>query len=176
MAQSPISLIIDFAGQVELSSPKLVSDLRTKISFFPVESLPIEHRSTFEKKGIDLWNRATRHSRGLDEKTASLHDEVTKVALLHVFAFGMLDSVALSSIRKKKREETCVRILNVAFKCIKDCIEAEELGFASKVASRAADWLDNGESVLNAELGRQFSGEYFVCRVALVSLQIFGLD
>lgn len=169
MTQSPISTILNFANSIDLSSPTLIPDLRTKIPFFPAENIQSKHRNVFENKGTDLWNLATRLNRNIHDDDKSNDEQTTKIALLRVFAFGMLDSAASSRTKMAKQEQTCVRMVKVAFKCIKACVDAGELDFASKVASRAAGWLSEGEEVLQDHLRKKLGGEYFVWRMALVS-------
>jgi hypothetical protein len=167
MAQPSLSKILKFADKLDISSSTLIPDLRTRIPIFPVNDLAAKYRESFETKGTDLWNIATRHSRRVEDEDASESAEITKIALLRVFAFGLLDSVALTKSRKKNREESFVRILKVALKCVKACVQADELDFAGKVAARAAEWLDE---VRGLDLKKKLSAEYYVWRMALVSV------
>jgi hypothetical protein len=176
MTQTSVSTILKFAEQLDISSPTLIPDLRTKIPFFPRDNIQSKQRTAFETKGTDIWNIATRHSRDLDDGDEHSREEFTKIALLRVYAFGMLESAATSKTKKPKKGETCTRMLKVAFKCIKACVDAQELDFAGKVASRAAEWLDIGEEVLSDEMRKKLGGEYFVWRVALVWHQVLILS
>ena len=169
MAQTPVPTILKFAESVRLTSPTLVADLRVRMSNFPVANVPAKHRAAFETKGIELWNLATRHRRGLSTEGHSDANELSKVALLRVYAFGMLESIAITRTKKNKREETCERTLKLAFKCIEACIEAKELEYAVRIGQSAADWLDEGADVLSHDAKRQLDGEYLVWRIALVS-------
>lgn len=168
MAQTSVSTILKLAEHVDISSPTLIPDLRTRIPFFPIDNIQNKQRTAFETKGTDIWNIATRHSRDIDDGNEHGLEEFTKIALLRVYAFGMLESAAASKTKKTKKAETCTRMLKIAFKCIKACVDAQELDFAGKVASRAAEWLDIGEEVLSEEVRKKLGGEYFVWRVALV--------
>jgi hypothetical protein len=168
MPQAPIPAILKFVNNIDLSSPSLIPDLRTKIPSFPAENISPNQHSTFETTVTKLWNLATRQSRAVREGDIS-DDEKTKLALLRAFAFGMLDSVGHSRNNKMKKGETCVRMLKVAFKCMKSCIDAGELDFASKVAQRAVWWIDQGEEVMPEDLKTKLNGEYFLWRMTLVS-------
>ena len=168
MAQSPISSITKLANNIDLSSDTLVQDLRARIPFFPIENLPSKHRAGFETKGTELWNLATRFHRDNDAQDKGNADRSAKVALLRVFAFSMLNDAATSRMRKVKQEATCSRILKVAFKTIKACVDADELEFAGKVASRVAGWLDKGQDIIPEDEQKKLWGEYFVWRMALV--------
>jgi hypothetical protein len=178
MPQAPIQAVLKIAGNLDISSPSLISDLRSKISCFPADNLQSkQHRTAFETKGTELWNHATRHHRtsAAAGESSNDGDGKTKIALLRVFAFGMLDSAAQSRNGGMKRAETCVRMLKVAFKCIKACLEAGELEFAAKVAQRAAWWIDEGVGVVDEEVGMRLGGQYLLWRLALVSSLSFFL-
>jgi hypothetical protein len=175
MPQAPNSTLLDFATNLDVSSPTLIPDLRTKIPSFPADNI-LSKRSEFEARGTELWNLATRRNRAVAESEESSGEEKTKVALLRVFAFGMLDSAAKSRNSTTKRAATCVRMLKVAFKSMKACIEVGELEFAGKVAQRAAWWLDEGEAVLPEDLRMKLGGEYYVWRMALVSTMFLMIN
>ena len=170
MAQTSASTILKFAEGIAVSSPTLVPDLRTRIAFFPIDNIQSKQRAAFETKGTELWNLATRHSRDIEDSEQQDLAEVTKNALLRVFAFGMLESVASIRTKKSQREETCMRILKIANRCMKACIEALELDFASKVASRAAEWLEMGKEVFAEDVRGKLEGDYLVWRMTLVRL------
>lgn len=158
---SPSQSIHKFASTLDPASLTLIPDLRAKIPLFPLNITPAQ-RQAFEAKGTDFWNASTRLSR---EDDVSEIDK-SRICLLRVFAFHLLDSAAQNRIKKNKSCETPVRMLKAAFKSLKACIESGELEFAGKIAQRAAAWLD--EDGMPEDTKSRLGGEYFVWRMALV--------
>lgn len=158
---SPSQSVHKFASTLDLASPTLVPDLRAKIPLFPLNITPAQ-RQAFETKGTDFWNASTRLSRKDDVSET----DKSKICLLRVFAFHLLDSAAQSRIKKNKNCDTPVRMLKAAFKSLKACIESGELEFAGKIAQRATAWLD--EEGIPEDTKSRLGGEYFVWRMALV--------
>ncbi|KIW01266.1 uncharacterized protein PV09_07305 [Verruconis gallopava] len=170
MPHAPIQSVLNFANEIEIGSPSLTPDLRTRISCLPAENIQPKQRAAFETRGTELWNIATRHSRELGVRNDASDQEGTKNTLLRVFAFGMLDTAARSRNNQSKRLESCTRILKVAFKTMKACLRSGELDLASKVAQSAAFWVSESEGLMPEDLKLKMEAEYYIWRVALVGV------
>jgi hypothetical protein len=119
----------------------------------------------FDAKGTELWNLSTRLNRSNEA-----YDKKT-LCLLRVFSFNLL----VSAHRKQSKTSTnCVRLLKVAFKAAKFCLNAIEIERGVKVLERAATLVEelNGEF---SELAREdepvrerLVAEYYVLRTTLV--------
>jgi hypothetical protein len=109
-------------------------------------------------------------SKGKDEKARKNR----ALCLLRAFAVLLLDSAAGQGLKGRQRK-SCVRLLKVALKAAKVCIEGKELSIATKVLERAAEYQDilskedDGASAEVRELVNRLRIEYFAVRTTLVS-------
>lgn len=150
-----------------------------------IRSLPLQASSTVTAKrneldaiGIDLWNLSTRLRR--DEPDAALETgnnaiRNKMICLVRVFAFLLLDTAGRQAA-KGIETKSCIRLMKIALKTAKTCLEFLELDSATKVLERAADYQeilekpnDGDKNNVDGVVGR-IRAEYFVVRTTLVSL------
>lgn len=100
------------------------------------------------------------------------------MGLLRVFSFLLLDSAGGQSVKSKERKN-CIRLMKLALKAGRWCIENKAVDNATKVLVRAADYQEvlglEGEANEGAEyeLGERLCVEYYALRTALVSFVFF---
>lgn len=157
----------------------LVNDLQAHIRGLPFQSSStiVTKQDELDKLGTELWNLSTRLSReGAKPNGKAKGDIVSRnlaICLLRAFSFLLLDSASGLSSRNRGRA-ACIRLMRVALKAAKVCIESNEFLVATKVLERAADY----QNCLAKENGREKDGEeklakglcveYFAVRTALV--------
>jgi hypothetical protein len=124
-----------------------------------------------------LWNLTTSLRRQHDE-THHADKEAAKqrkqaLCLLRVLAFLVLDS-ATGDAKQTKKGKHCIRLMKVALKTGRVCIEEGDTANATKVLERAADYqeilakgADSGSEEENVNC-RALMMEYFGLRMALV--------
>ncbi|OCK77725.1 SPO22-domain-containing protein [Lepidopterella palustris CBS 459.81] len=152
--------------------PALSTELQAHI-----HTLPLSHSATatakqeeLDRAGTELWNLSTRLRR--DES----HNDKKLLCLLRVFAFLLLDSGhgqsgSLSTVKGMK--QGCVRLLRVALKAAKFCLDQKQIELCLKVLERAAVFEDQLGKVgvpgsgVDGELRARLKAEYFVLRTAL---------
>jgi hypothetical protein len=121
----------------------------------------------FDAKGTELWNLSTRLNR-----SSETHDK-RHLCLLRVFAFNLLDS---AHRKQRKTKVNCVRLLKVAFKAAKFCLDGDEVELGVKILERAAAYvveLNSEESQFTPEdepVRGRLEAEYYVLRTTLVCL------
>ncbi len=102
------------------------------------------------------------------------------LCLLRAIAFFILDSGSGQGRAGQQRKD-CLRLMKIALKAGKVCIDGNELGIATKVLERAAEFQeklsvdgadDSGEGAL---VGNRLRAEYFAVRMTLVSMTISRL-
>jgi hypothetical protein len=135
-------------------------------------------REELDRLGTELWNLSTRLRRDDPQLNGKSREDVEHrnraLVLLRVFAFLLLDSAGGQGSRSRERK-TCIRLMKVALKAAKVCIERDELESAVKVLERAADYQEalsrdvEADEAKEAELGGRLRGEYFAVRTTLVS-------
>ena len=159
----------------------LISDLQFQINVLPLSSSSTltARRDELEALGVELWNLATRLRRDEDgDKNKDIESIAWKdraLGLLRVFSFLLLDSAGGHAVKGQERKN-CIRLMKVALKAAKCCIEHGMVSDATKVLGRAAEYRevlggdDVGESEdAEGELGERLKVEYFALRTALVS-------
>lgn len=162
----------------------LAADLQAQIHVLPLSASSTlkAKRSELDVLGVELWNLATRLRRDEDTNNSGRDTENLKqrnraLGLLRAFSFLLLDSAGTHAVKGRDRKN-CVRLMKVALKAAKCCIENGVLSDATKVLERAAEYqevLGEGEGEgeksedAEAELGERLRVEYFVLRTTLVS-------
>jgi hypothetical protein len=139
-------------------------------------STVLAKRDELDKLGTELWNLSTRLRR--DEpadngnaKNETAHKKRT-ICLLRNFAFLLLDSAAAQA--KDRPQKSCVRLMKVALKAARECINISELLPATKIMERAAEYQDtmsketDGASRHEGEIAHRLRMEYFALRTMLV--------
>lgn len=161
----------EFANSIpdRISGPttdrSLVADLQEHVQTLPMQA-PSARVAEFNTKGTELWNLSTRLSRSDDAPQQRL------LYLLRAFAFGLLDCAQL---RRSISSANCVRLLKVAFKAAKFCINSDALEHALKVLERVASYLEEFDKIdeeLSPEdiaLRAKLKSEYHILRTTLVS-------
>lgn len=156
----------------------LLDDIQVQVRCLPLSysSAVSSRQDELDKLGTELWNLSTRLRRdilGVDGKLQE--DQVRKklsVCFLRVFSFFLLDSAGYHP--KSRQRKGCTRLMKVALKAAKVCIENKELGHATKVLERAAEYQEVlSQEVRDApgeehELAARLQLEYFAVRTALV--------
>ncbi|KAF2258604.1 SPO22-domain-containing protein [Lojkania enalia] len=158
----------------------LVEDLQVHIRGlpFPSSSAISAKQDELDRIGTELWNLSTRLRRDDTEPNSKNKDATkrmnTMLCLLRVFAFMLLD-MADSQANKGRERKTCVRLMRVALKAARVCVENNELSNATKVLERAAGYEDAlskgkepiGEKNEEANIEQRLRVEYFAVRTAL---------
>lgn len=160
--------------------PTLVDDLQTHIRGLPLQASSVVNakQDELDALGTELWNQATRMSRnesGTDGKPRNATPfEDRGIPLLRAFSFFLLDTAGGQGT-KGRRRKSCVRLIKVALKAARVCIDGNELQIATKVLERAAEYQDllskgtEGEPREEAELVECLRAQYFAMRMTLVS-------
>jgi hypothetical protein len=153
-----------------------------------IRALPLPASSTlaakqddFDRIGTELWNLCTRLRR--DEQpygntTDVIAEKKPTLPLIRVFAFLLLDT-ANGQAKRGRERKNCFRLMKIALKAARVCIDNGRLDEATKVLERAAEYQEalsaDGGVVRNEEaaLEQRVRIEYFAVRTTLVSrLQI----
>ncbi|KAF1916890.1 meiosis protein SPO22/ZIP4 like-domain-containing protein [Ampelomyces quisqualis] len=155
----------------------LVEELQTQIRGLPLlpSSTLNAKQQELDELGTELWNLSIRLRR--DEFTANGEAKdgtvrkIRALCLLRAFAFLVLDSAAAQA--KGRTQKSCTRLMKVALKAARVCIDNKELSIAIKVLERAAEYQDvlsietdsaNGDE---AQVARRLRLEYFAIRIML---------
>lgn len=157
-----------------------MEDLQAQILGLPLPQSPatVAKQVELEKLGTELWNASTRLRRGLSQMSDRSADEVSRkshtLGLLRVFSFLLLDAAGSQSV-KGREGKNCFRLMKIAHKAAKWCIQAKEVGNATKVLERAAEYQEISGQEDEVELtefglGERLQVEYFALRTALVSV------
>ena len=151
-----------------------------------MRGLPLQASSTLtakqdelDKLGTELWNQATRLRRKDESDIDAKSEDATAhkfhiLPFLRAYAFMLLDSAGGRGPKGRQRKN-CIRLIKVALKAARVCIEGNELGVATKVLERAADYEDvlgkgdEGGDERDGELADGFRAQYFAVRTTLVS-------
>lgn len=157
----------------------LAADIHAQIRGLPLQSSSAisAKKSELDKRGTELWNLSTHMRRGEADALATEKEDNTQkdrtFSLLRAFAFLLLETAARQDTRGRQRK-SCIRLMKVALKAAKACIDNEELGIATKVLESAAEYQEkmgkpNGSAVSGeTELTDRLCLEYFAMRTTLV--------
>jgi hypothetical protein len=155
----------------------LATDLQTQINVLPLPASSALNlkRDELDKVGTALWNTSTRLKR--EENTDGSGKQV--LCLLRVFAFLILESAA-AGLKAKTEEwdqDAVVRLMKVALKSARVCLDAGMVELCAKAIERAAGLeealgvgKDRGVDTEVEQANRKLKVEYFILRAALVSL------
>lgn len=157
---------------------ELAEDLQTKIRNLPLPatSTLAARQEELERVGTNLWNTSTRLRRDLAHTDGRGSEDLARrnheAGLLRVFSFLLLDSAGSQAVKGRERKN-CIRLMKVALKAAKWCVETNEVDNATRVLERAAEYHEvlsqEGESDrAEAELGERLRVEYYALRTALV--------
>jgi len=165
------------------NDPTLLSQLSSHLNTLRASGTLIadSHHEELDRKGTDLWNLATRLKRESNANSASKNNtDKKRLALVRVFAFQLLDSAQKpgclrSGARGENLFQSTVRLLKIANKAAKFCLEQEQVESCLMVLERAADYEDALSKLVHKlgtedkALQQRLKMEYFELRVALVS-------
>lgn len=156
----------------------LVRDLNNQIRVLPLQVKSTVKHGELDKLGTELWNLSTRLRHDETKSNEVTGDIVVSrtraLCLLRAFSFLLLDSAGRQGTRSCPRK-SCIRLLKVALKAAKVCINGNELGIATKALERAAEYQDilsqedGDDGKEDAEHARALRIEYFAIRTTLVS-------
>ncbi|KAK7533968.1 meiosis protein SPO22/ZIP4 like-domain-containing protein [Phyllosticta citribraziliensis] len=154
-----------------LAAPDLPQELQHHIDKFPLSQSPAlaSKADIFDRHATELWNFSTRILR--DEPTSRDESRRKLLCLIRVFAVLLLDS-AQTSGRAVKTLDNVIRVLRVALKAAKFCLEQGHLDACTKALERAAHWQDefaDQRQDLDSdvrEIYDRLTAEYFVLRTA----------
>jgi len=157
----------------------LVNDFQTQIRGLPLQpsSTLTARQDELDKLGTELWNLSTRLRRDESGPDGRAKEEATRknrvLCLLRVFSFLVLDSAAAQA--KGRPRKSCIRLMKVALKAARVCIDSNEMSNATKILERAAEYQDilsqksDGTSKEECEAADRLRLEYFAIRTTLVS-------
>jgi hypothetical protein len=139
-------------------------------------STALAKRDELDKLGTELWNLSTRLRRDEPADNGNAKNEIAHknrtICFLRNFAFLLLDSAAAQV--KDRSQKSCVRLMKVALKAARECINISELLAATKIMERAAEYQDtmgketNSASRDGGEIAHRLCMEYFALRTMLV--------
>lgn len=164
----------------------LLEELQVHICGLPLPSSSAiaAKQDELDRIGTELWNISTRLKRE-DSSNPSNKDVVSRrtrpLCLLRVFAFLLLDTAGGQATTAQEWTQR-TRLMKVALKAAKVCIENNELESATKVLERAAGYQEamakdpNGESNEEVQLDERLRAEYFAIRISLVSASLKPLS
>ncbi|KAI9826189.1 MAG: hypothetical protein M1819_007445 [Sarea resinae] len=150
--------------QSDASDASLSADLQRHITDFPTRfsasSLVFEDIDT---RGTNLWNLATRLNR---EDTQKARTAVSLAA--RMFALLLLDCAQQSP---GGTVQNCLRLLKVAIKTAKHCLDHTRLDLCAKASQKATKYEDEISHAdgfaIDASIRTRLSHEHFVLRLAL---------
>ncbi|KAF1978032.1 SPO22-domain-containing protein [Bimuria novae-zelandiae CBS 107.79] len=177
--KSVLSFALSLAERFEGSHDRaLADDLQAQICSLPLSasSALTAKQNEFERLGTSLWNLATRLRRDEDQPDGSVTEQAARknraLGLLRVFSFLLLDSAGSQSTKGQKRKN-CIRLMKIALKAAKWCIQNKKVEDATKVLERAAEYQEvlsaegENDDGAESELGERLRVEYFALRTAL---------
>ncbi|KAF2281473.1 SPO22-domain-containing protein [Westerdykella ornata] len=156
----------------------LLNDLQDQIRSLPLAaSTPVATKQDeLDKLGTDLWNLSIslrrRDSQPIEKEQKDASQRQKTWSLLRVFAFLLLDTAAGQATKARERKH-CIRLLRVALKSARGCIDSGDLPNATRVLERAADYQEalGGDGDEGGEEGghstASLRAEYFIMRMAL---------
>lgn len=152
------------------SSAILSNELSTHIEALPLTSAAASDKKVeLDRVGTDLWNLSTHLRR--DERSSSGQ----LPCLLRVFAFLLLDSIQPGV---RCGAHNCVRLLKVALKTAKACLDTAQLELCAKSLERAARYEEElskpaaNEGPVEGLSYKKLRAEYYILRTALVGSRL----
>ncbi|KAF1940662.1 SPO22-domain-containing protein [Clathrospora elynae] len=156
----------------------LVNDLQAQIRGLPLRASSTVNakQNELDRLGTELWNLSTRLRRdesdpdGKSKEATALKNRA--LSLLRVFSFLLLDAAEGQGAKGRQRKN-CIRLMKVALKAARVCIDCNELSTATKVLERAAEYQEHlsknheAQSGEETELADGLRIEYFAVRTTL---------
>ncbi|EUC48226.1 hypothetical protein COCMIDRAFT_87783 [Bipolaris oryzae ATCC 44560] len=156
----------------------LADDLRANIRTLPLQasSTVLAKQEELDRLGTELWNLAIKLRRDEADVIIQSSDitanQKRTLSLLRAFSFLLLDSAGGHDTKRRQRKN-CIRLMKVALKAARVCIQGDELNIATKVLERAADYQDvlsqEGEDKRKEEkeLADDLRAQYLAVRTTL---------
>ncbi|XP_014560370.1 hypothetical protein COCVIDRAFT_89663 [Bipolaris victoriae FI3] len=156
----------------------IADDLQSHIRTLPLQasSTVLAKQEELDRLGTELWNLTIRLRRDETDVTIRSSDITANrkrtLSLLRAFSFLLLDSAGGHDTKHRQRKN-CIRLMKVALKAARVCIQGDELTTATKVLERAADYQDvlsqEGEDKRREEkeLADDLRAQYFAVRTTL---------
>lgn len=153
--------------ETDFTDPTLSAELASHIHTLPL-TLPSAATSAqveLDAKGTELWNLSTRLKRRHDS------GDTDTLCVLRVFAFLLLDT---GQPTDRAPFQSRVRLLKVALKAARFCLDGKQTELCVKVLGRAAHYEeelakpDNQLSPEDVAIYARLRAEYFALRMALV--------
>ncbi|KAF8420073.1 meiosis protein SPO22/ZIP4 like-domain-containing protein [Tirmania nivea] len=121
--------------------------------------------------GVKLWNLATQLSKE-DDTSDGVEDTSSQTVILNVriLAFFLLDCAERPSGRTR---QSLIRLLKVALKTGRECIDQKQLSWALKIMEKAARYhedlgkLDESQSTEGKVVFHRLEGEYYLLRMTI---------
>jgi hypothetical protein len=157
----------------------LIDDLQSQIRGLPLlpSSTLTAKQDQLDTLGTELWNLSTRLRRDEPLTGSTSKEDVAHknraLCLLRTFSFLLLASSAVQA--KGLPWKSCIRLMRVALKAARVCMENNELSNSTKILERAAEYQDilsretDGSGSDEGEAAHRLRIEYFALRTALVS-------
>ncbi|KAH9875280.1 hypothetical protein J1614_004771 [Plenodomus biglobosus] len=159
----------------------IITELSAQIRGLPLpaSSAASAKQDELDRLGTELWNLSTRLRRDEPSSGSKSKEEISQrsraLCLLRTFSFLLLDSAGGPGTRTRSRK-SYVRLMKIALKAAKVCIEGNELSDATKILERAAEYQDvlsnegETEGAEAATVVNSLRVEYFAVRMTLVGL------
>ncbi|KAH8730487.1 meiosis protein SPO22/ZIP4 like-domain-containing protein [Phaeosphaeriaceae sp. PMI808] len=157
--------------------PSLVNDIQSHIRGlpFPTSSTLTAKQNELDRLGTELWNLSTRLRRDESPTDGKGKADTARkniaACILRVFSFLLLDSAAASA--KGSQRKSSIRLMKVALKAARACIDCSELVNATKILERAAEYQDtlskgnNDAKEDENQVALRLQMEYFAVRTTL---------
>lgn len=157
----------------------IVGELQAQILGLPLKatSAVIARQEELDRLGTELWNQATRLRRDTSVVNNRPKDSAANmtdiVPFLRAFAFLLLDSAVGRGPNNARQRKSCIRLMRVALKAARVCIEANELSIATDLLKLAAGYEGvlskgtDGKPKKDIELADGLREQYFAVRMTL---------
>ncbi|KAI4944815.1 hypothetical protein J4E91_008503 [Alternaria rosae] len=157
----------------------IAGELQAQILGLPLKTSTAvtARQDELDKLGTELWNQATRLRRDtsvVDNRPKdSAANKTDIVPFLRAFAFLLLDSAGGRGPNNARQRKSCIRLMKVALKAARVCIEANELSIATDLLKLAAEYEGvlskgtDGRPEKDTELADGLREQYFAVRMTL---------
>ncbi|KAI4675119.1 uncharacterized protein J4E88_008023 [Alternaria novae-zelandiae] len=157
----------------------IIGELQAQIPGLPLKtsSAVTARQEEVDRLGTELWNQATRLRRDISEVNNqpkdSAADKTNVVPFLRAYAFLLLDSAGGRGPNNVRQRKSCIRLMKVALKAARVCIEANELIIATDLLKLAAEYEDvlskgpDDKPEKDTELADGLRAQYFAVRMTL---------
>jgi len=157
----------------------IIGELQAQILGLPLKtsSAVTARQEELDRLGTELWNQATRLRRDIsgvnNQPNDPAADQINVVPFLRAYAFLLLDSAGGRRPNNVRQHKSCIRLMKVALKAARVCIEANELSIATDLLKLAAEYEDvlskgtDDKPEKDTELADGLRAQYFAVRMTL---------